>query len=91
MDFIGLFHRRVSQAPLSNIEDVTFSKNGLLQNFFDFGDMHIQTAGTLPNFDFHACPDPEGSLKQILDLVSKIRKGHRPNEPVSTGPERPRD
>jgi hypothetical protein len=57
------------------VEDVTFIKKGVLQNFFDFGDIHIQTAGTLPNFDFHAIPDPEGSLKQILDLVSRSRKG----------------
>jgi len=89
MDFVGLFHRRVSQAPLRNIEDVTFSKRGILQNFFDFGDMRIQTAGTLPNFEFQAIPDPEGSLKQILDLVSRVKKGLKVDEPVSVGPKQP--
>lgn len=76
IDFLGLFHRRVSQAPLKNIEDVTFSKKGLFQSFFDYGDLHVQTAGTLPNFDFHAIPDPEGSMKQMLNLVAKSKKGY---------------
>jgi len=77
IDFTGLFHRRMAQAPLKNIEDVTFTKKGIFQNFFDYGDMHVQTAGTLPNFDFHSIPDPEGSLKQILDLVAKVRRGEK--------------
>lgn len=90
IDFLGLFHRRISQCPLRNVEDVTFSKRGLLQSFFDYGDIHIQTAGTLSNFDFHAIPDPEGSLKQILDLVSEVKRGYRFDHGDNTNrPERP--
>ncbi|MEX0622064.1 MAG: PH domain-containing protein [Candidatus Woykebacteria bacterium] len=75
IDFFGLFHRKISQTTLRNVEDVTYSKHGVLQNFFDFGDVHIQTAGTLPNFEFHAIPDPEGSVQQILNLVAKYKGG----------------
>lgn len=77
IDFAGLFRRTMSQAPLRNIEDVTFTKNGLFPNFFDYGDLHIQTAGALPNFEFYAIPDPEGSLKEILDLVAKVKRGEK--------------
>lgn len=88
IDFVGLFHRRVSQAPLRNVEDATFHKKGILPNFFDYGHMHIQTAGTLPNFEFRAVPDPEGTLKQILDLISRVKKGMKVDEPDDTGSKR---
>ena len=88
IDFVGLFHRKVSQTTLGNIQDVTYSKAGLFQNFFDFGDMYIQTAGTAMHFEFHSVPDPEGAQKQILDLVSKYKlkgrniHGHQSNQPT---------
>ncbi len=72
IDFFGLFHRRVSQTHLFNIQDITYSKAGVLQNFLDFGDLRLQTAGTAPNFEFHNIPDPEGSQKHILSLVEQV-------------------
>jgi len=60
---------------LSNIQDVTYSKSGILQNFFDFGDLHIQTAGAAANFEFYAISDPEGSQRKILELITKIKNG----------------
>lgn len=75
IDFFGLFSRKVSQTVLRNIEDVTYTKQGLLQSLFDFGNIHIQTAGTLTNFEFIGITDPEGSTQKILDLVSMSRKG----------------
>ena len=74
IDFFGLFYRRVSQTTLDNVQDLTFSKGGVFQNFFDYGDLHIQTAGTAPNFEFCAIPDPEGNQKRILELVEKRRR-----------------
>lgn len=76
IDFFGLFHRRVSQTHLFNIQDITYSKAGILQNFLDFGDLHLQTAGTAPNFEFHNIPDPEESQEQVLSLVEQAT-GHR--------------
>ncbi len=75
IDFFGLFHRRVSQTTLGNVQDVTYTKSGILQNFFDYGDIHLQTAGTESNFEFNSIPDPEGSQHQILELVAKYKKG----------------
>ena len=75
IDFFGLFHRRVSQTTLGNVQDVTYSKSGILHNFLDYGDLRLQTAGTETHFDFINIPDPEGSQQQILDLVAKYRRG----------------
>lgn len=70
IDYYGLFYRNIAQTPLSNVQDITFTKGGLFQNFFDYGDIHIQTAGTNVNFDFIHIPDPEGNQKRILELVA---------------------
>ena len=78
IDFYGLFHRAVSQTPLTNIQDVTYTKAGIMQNFFDFGNLNIQTAGTAINFEFLAIPDPEGKQKQILELITNSKKGIEP-------------
>jgi len=74
IDFFGLFYRRVSTTTLANVQDITYTKAGIIQNFFDFGDIHIQTAGTHTNFEFHNIPDPEGSQKQIFDLLAAHRE-----------------
>jgi uncharacterized membrane protein YdbT with pleckstrin-like domain len=75
IDFYGLFYRSVSQTTLSNVQDITYTKGGIAQNFFDYGDIRIQTAGTAANFEFENIPDPEGSQKQILELVAKANNG----------------
>ena len=72
-DFFSVFSHKVAQATLEKIQDVTFEKRGIAQNFFDYGDIKIQTAAEVPNFVFEAIPDPEGCVKQILGLVSKTR------------------
>ncbi len=77
IDFFGLFHRKVSQTTLGNIQDVTYSKAGIFQNFFDYGNLFIQTAGTAMHFEFHGVPDPEGAQKQVLDLVTKYKRRGR--------------
>lgn len=87
IDFFGLFHRRVSQTHLFNVQDITYSKAGILQNFLDFGNLHLQTAGTAANFEFISIPDPENSQKHILSLVEQV-SGHRLKN-YGTKPNRP--
>ena len=88
IDFFGLFHRKVSQTTLGNVQDVTYSKAGILQNFFDFGDLYLQTAATAAHFEFHNIPDPEGNQKQILNLVAKYRRITNHNHGTGTaGPD----
>jgi hypothetical protein len=80
MDFFGLFYRKVSEALLANVEDVSISKGGILQNFFDFGNLMFQTAGARENFLFESVPDPESVQKRILELATICK---RQNEPLT--------
>jgi uncharacterized membrane protein YdbT with pleckstrin-like domain len=73
LDFFSVFFHKVSQATLDKVQDVEFEKKGILQNFFDYGDVQIETAGEISNFCFENIPNPEGYAKQVLQLASKIR------------------
>lgn len=54
----GLFSRELSTFRLDRIQDVTSEANGLIQTFFNFGTVHIQTAGEDRNFIIHGVPKP---------------------------------
>ncbi len=67
----GLFKREVSECRLDRIQDVTARVKGLTPTIFDFGDVHIQTAGREKEFVFRQVPDPYGVKDLILDLTHK--------------------
>lgn len=71
VDFISLLYKQVSEAQIAKIQDVTYTMGGLARAVFDYGDVIIQTAGELPNFDFMAVPHPDKVAKVISDLKLK--------------------
>jgi len=73
MDFHGLLHRDVAEAPLRNIEDITRSINGAAQVVFNYGNVVIQTAGEQRELEFEEVPDPARVQDIISDLVSEIK------------------
>lgn len=42
---IGLFHREISEIPLSRVQDVTLQIHGVIETVLRFGTIRIQTAG----------------------------------------------
>lgn len=76
MDFNALLHRKISEAPLRNIEDITYSVTGTIQTLFDFGDINIQTAAEQRELEFEYISNP-GKVQDILsDLVSAKRRSY---------------
>jgi hypothetical protein len=67
----GLFSHTVSELHIDKIEDVTSQVNGILGTLFNYGDVYIQTAGTLERFEFRNVPNPAEIEKIILDLYEK--------------------
>ncbi len=73
MDFDHLLHRNISEAPLRNIEDITYTVSGALETLFNFGNVSIQTAAERREIEFYSVSDP-GKLQDILsDLVSEVK------------------
>lgn len=69
IDFKILFSKNVSATKISQIEDVSLNEVGLIRSIFDYGDVYVQTAGTIDNFESLAVPHPEKVVHIIGDLI----------------------
>lgn len=68
IDQFGLFRRNVAELKHDVVQDVTTNKAGILQTFFDFGDVVIQTAGEQENFTFRTIPHPDEVARKITEV-----------------------
>ncbi len=73
---VGLFHRKVSEVSMGNVEDVTAHQKGVFQTIFNYGRVHIETAGEQNNYDFIYCPNPNAYAKAIQDARVEFIKQH---------------
>lgn len=80
----GLFSHVVSELHIDKIEDVTSKTEGVFGTLFNYGDVYVQTAGTVERFEFLDVPNPAGIEKLILDLYetnSNFAKEGQENNP----------
>lgn len=68
IDFHNLIYKEVSDANIDKIQDVTYKMGGVIRTLFNYGDVMIQTASEVPNFDFSAVPYPDKVAKVLQDL-----------------------
>jgi hypothetical protein len=82
IDQAGLFSHTVSELHIDKIEDATSQVNGVFGTLFNYGDVYVQTAGTVDRFEFQNVPNPAGIEKMILDLYEKnsnfAKEGNNP-------------
>jgi uncharacterized membrane protein YdbT with pleckstrin-like domain len=71
VDQSGLFSHTVSELHIDKIEDVTSKTTGIFGTIFNYGDVFIQTAGTIERFEFDNVPNPAAIEKLILDLYEQ--------------------
>lgn len=63
------FHQHLISTDLINIEDMSVSKEGIMQTLFNYGDLRCETAGHEANFVLKGIPNPSG----VLDTVDAAR------------------
>ncbi|HLC93534.1 MAG TPA: PH domain-containing protein [Patescibacteria group bacterium] len=73
MDFYHLLSTRVSEAPLRNIEDVTYRQTGVLESVFNIGSIFIQTAAENREFEFDSVANPAKVHDILTDLVREVK------------------
>ncbi|HSD55599.1 MAG TPA: PH domain-containing protein, partial [Candidatus Saccharimonadales bacterium] len=73
----GLFGRHVSQLSMENLEDVTVNQDGILPHMFNYGTLHLETAGERSKFIFPYCPNPNQVAREILDTHEKFLEERR--------------
>ncbi len=71
VDFYNLIYKQVSDANIDKIQDVTYNMGGVGRTIFNYGDVFIQTAAEVSEFDFLAVPNPDKVAKIIEDLITK--------------------
>ena len=74
---IGIFNRKVSQLSVTNIEDVTATKQGVFSTILNYGVLNIETAGEQINFVFNYCPKPDFYARQILEAREQAGPSRR--------------
>lgn len=71
INFSEIVYKNVSATKLSLVQDASYTQVGVIRSIFDYGDVLIQTAGTLDNFDFQAVPHPEKVVQIVENLIGK--------------------
>jgi uncharacterized membrane protein YdbT with pleckstrin-like domain len=70
---VYLTREKRDEAPLAMIQDVVVDMKGLMTHLLYFGDVVLQTAGTLGTIRFKGIQKPRKAQAQILALVSRAK------------------
>lgn len=75
VNFSDLVYKNVAATKLSLLQDASYSQIGVIRSLFDFGDVLMQTAGTMDNFSFPGVPKPERVVRIVEELIGTDRRG----------------
>ncbi len=73
VSFSDLIIKHVSETKITLIQDVSYDQLGVVRNIFDYGDVLVQTAGTVDIFTFKSIPQPENVVHIIESLIGRER------------------
>lgn len=71
VDFISLVYRRITDAQIEKIQDITYKTGGFMRSIFDYGDIYIQTAGQKLEIEFESVPKPDKVVKVLNQLLTQ--------------------
>lgn len=66
----GFFRHKVDELEIHKIQDITIKIYGILPEMLKYGDLEIQTAGTMNKFVFTQLPHP----KRIKNAIRRINR-----------------
>jgi Bacterial PH domain len=67
---IAFFNRKVSELHLESIQDISVNTSGIVQSYFNFGNIDIQTAASAQHFTFEEVPDPLDIKDSIMNAAN---------------------
>ncbi|MGA2910475.1 MAG: hypothetical protein ABSE04_01560 [Candidatus Microgenomates bacterium] len=71
INFLNLINKKVSDAEVTKIQDVSYTSGGFLGAIFNFGNVFIQTAADVQEFKFGNVSNPEKVAKILDDFMVK--------------------
>lgn len=75
----SLFSRTVAELDLYKIQDVTSEVKGVFASLFNYGNVYLQTAGSIPRFVIYNVSDPHYLRQRILELSAADKQYHSKN------------
>jgi len=74
IDQRGFFIRKLSEIDLNRVQDISVKTTGFLGTILDYGDIEIQSAGTVNKFHFRQVAHPQLVKDKIMKLVIQAKK-----------------
>jgi uncharacterized membrane protein YdbT with pleckstrin-like domain len=72
IDQIGLWHREISTLQLPKIQDISSKTEGIIPSILNYGDLEIQTAGSLTNFIVKSIQRPDILRQKINEQINLL-------------------
>lgn len=69
IDFYSMLYKRISAAKIDQIQDVSFSQGGVFGAMFNYGNLDIQTAGKVNEFEISNVPSPKKVAMFMNEMI----------------------
>ena len=79
IDQNGFFSRTVSEAAYSDIEDVSWSRKGIMPAILGYGNLEIKIKGAAADLEIFSVRFPE----YVQSVINDARRADREHEPIS--------
>ena len=77
----GIFSKHEQTVNLSNIEDASYTQNGIIQQMFDYGSIRLSTEGDETTYRFSYVAGPKQHIATLTNAIEAFKSG-RPIETV---------
>ena len=71
----SIFSKREQTVSLADIEDVSFTQNGILQQIFNFGSIRLSTEGDETTYKFSFVANPKTAIATLNNAVEAFKNG----------------
>ncbi len=71
----SIFSHQEQTVSLGNIEDASYTKKGILQQIFDYGDIRLSTEGDETTYRFSYVAHPKGHIAHLNNAIEAFKNG----------------
>jgi hypothetical protein len=71
----SLFSNREQTVSLGNVEDASYSKDGIIQNIFNYGQIRLSTQGDETTYRFNYASQPAQQVALLNNAVEAFKNG----------------
>lgn len=72
---VSLFSRQEQTVSLGNIEDASYTQQGILQQILDYGNIRLSTEGDETTYRFSYVASPKGHIARLNNAVEAFKHG----------------